>query len=182
MSVLNIVQYPAPLLNEKSEPVTEVTPAIAQLIDDMLETMYAAPGVGLAAPQVGILKRVVVIDVGSPEGKQNPIAFVNPTIISREGKVVWEEGCLSCPNLLVPVERSQKITVEGLSKEGKKIEMKAEDLLAVAFQHEIDHLDGITLVSRLSRLKRDLYLKKLKKGNLEEWSEKTSRKEKTYIG
>lgn len=163
---LNILKYPDPLLKKKSIPVAHVDREIRDLIDNLFETMYAAPGVGLAAPQVGILKRVLVIDVGRLEGethKPDPRAIINPIFKSKEGKITWEEGCLSLPQLVVPVERSKKIIVEGLDPDGRPVKYLGENLLAVAFQHEIDHLDGILLVDRISRLKRDLYKRKLEK-------------------
>lgn len=160
-----IVKYPSAVLKKTSEPVSEVTAEIRQLIDDMFETMYAAPGVGLAAPQVGISKRILVIDVGLAEGenvKSDPKAIINPEIKVQEGKIIWEEGCLSLPQLIVPVERSKKIIVEGLDVHGKPVRYFGEDLLSVAFQHEIDHLDGKLIVERLSQIKKELYMKKLK--------------------
>lgn len=162
--LLKIVEYPDPLLKKKSAPVQGVTAETRELLDNMFETMYAASGVGLAAPQVGILERIVVIDVGKMENettKPDPIALVNPTIETREGTVVWEEGCLSLPQLIVPVERSAHVVVTALSQDGRPVKILGEQLLAVALQHEIDHLNGILLVDRLSRLKRDLYRKKL---------------------
>ena len=164
--ILKIVQYPDSILKKKSAPVESVDAEVRGLIDHMFETMYDAPGVGLAAPQVGILKRILVIDVGRLEDqkqKPDPRAIINPVITNREDKIVWEEGCLSLPNLLVSVERSKKIIVEGLDYHGKPIRHLVEGLWAVAFQHEIDHLDGILLVDRLSRLKRDLYKRKLER-------------------
>lgn len=164
--ILDILKYPNPLLKKKSAPVDRVDREIRELIDNMFETMYAAPGVGLAAPQVGVLKRILVIDAGRLEGetrKPDPKAIINPVIQTREGKIVWEEGCLSCPELILPVERSQRVVVSGQDRDGKEVKWSGEDLLAVAFQHEIDHLDGILLVDRLSRLKRDLYRKRLER-------------------
>lgn len=166
--ILNILKYPDPLLKKKSESVEKVDREIQKLVEDMFETMYDAPGVGLAAPQIGILKRILIVDVGGRlegEGKRkpDPKVLINPTIITREEKIIWEEGCLSLPQLIVPVERSKKIIVEALDQHGKMVKHLGEDLLAVAFQHEIDHLEGILLVDRLSRLKRDLYKKKLEK-------------------
>lgn len=170
--ILEIVKYPNPLLKKVSSPVAVVDGEVQALIENMFETMYDAPGVGLAAPQVGINKRILVVDVGRLEGetqKPDPQVIINPVITIKEGTIVWEEGCLSLPQLIVPMERSKKVVVEGLSREGKPIKLLGEDLLAVAFQHEIDHLDGILLVNRLSRLKQDLYRKKLKKkGEVEE--------------
>jgi len=164
--LLKIVEYPSPLLKQKSKPVASVNAEVRQLISDMFETMYAANGVGLAAPQVGINERVLVIDVGrveNDETKPNPIALINPTFETKEGKLTWEEGCLSLPELIVPIERSEKVIVKALNQDGKEVKIAGEQLLAVALQHEIDHLDGILLVDRLSRLKRDFYRKKLAK-------------------
>ncbi len=164
--ILDILKYPNPLLKKKSLPVGSVDAEIRRLVNNMFETMYAAPGVGLAAPQVGILQRVLVVDVGRLEGetrKRDPKVLINPRLLSREEKIVWEEGCLSLPQLIVPVERSKKIVVEALDQHGQLKKWSGEDLLAVAFQHEMDHLDGILLVDRLSRLKRDLYKKRLEK-------------------
>jgi len=163
---LKIIEYPNPLLKQKCAPVERVTTETRTLIDNMFETMYAANGVGLAAPQVGIKQRVLIIDVGQivdGESRPHPIALVNPTFQSQEGKITWEEGCLSLPDLIVPVERSEKVVVNALDPDGKEIKILGEQLLAVALQHEIDHLDGIILVDRLSRLKRDMYRKKLEK-------------------
>ncbi len=164
--ILKIVKYPDPVLKKMSAPVARVDRETQQLIEDMFETMYDAPGVGLAAPQVGVLKRILVIDVGRLEDdskKPDPMAIVNPVIKTREGKIIWEEECLSLPQLSVSMERSKKIVVEGLDQNGKTVSLSAEDLLSVAFQHEIDHLDGVLLVDRLSQLKKDLYKKKLAK-------------------
>lgn len=180
---LNILKYPDPLLKKKSASVEKVDRDIQELIDQMFETMYAAPGVGLAAPQVGILKRILVVDIGRLEGetrKPDPRVIINPSVKTREGKIIWEEGCLSLPGLIVPVERAQKIVVEGLDRDGKSVRYPGEDLLAVAFQHEIDHLDGILLVDRLSRLKRDLYKKKLERHETFEEVERSSGP--AYIG
>lgn len=163
---LPIVEYPNPILKQKCAPVEHVTAETRQLIDNMFETMYAAKGVGLAAPQVGLLQRILVIDVGQlvdGDTRPNPIALINPEFSSQEGKITWEEGCLSLPELIVPVERSAKVVVTALNPDGETIKLLGEELLAVALQHEIDHLNGILLVDRLSRLKRDLYRKKLEK-------------------
>jgi len=164
--ILEIVRYPSAVLKRVAKPVEKIDAEIQKLIDDMYETMYDAPGVGLAAPQVGISKRILVIDVGQLEGetrKPDPRAIINPTVSTREGKILWEEGCLSLPHLIVPMERTKKIVVEGLNRDGKNVTCLGEDLLAVAFQHEIDHLDGKLIFDNLSNLKKDLYLKKLKK-------------------
>ncbi len=162
--ILDIVKYPDPILKKVAKPVEKVDREVQELIENMFETMYAAPGVGLAAPQVAVSKRILVIDVGQLEGethKPDPKAIINPIVTIQEGKILWDEGCLSLPQLIVPVERSKKILVEGLDREGKKVKYLGEDLLAVAFQHEIDHLDGKLIFDKLSRLKQDLYKKRL---------------------
>lgn len=167
--LLPIVQFPDPKLRNKSAsvPIEEIQTAEFQnLIQDMFDTMYAAPGVGLAAVQIGIHKRFMVLDIGINEGelvKRDPKVVINPQIVSREGEVIWEEGCLSCPDLIVPVKRSQKVTVKALNEKGESYEMEGEDLLAVALQHEIDHMEGILIVDKLSRLKMNLYREKLTK-------------------
>lgn len=164
--MLEIVQYPNPELKKKSEPVAAVNKDTRDLISAMFETMYAANGVGLAAPQVGIHQQILVIDVGRMENEQtrpDPIALINPHFETQEGKLTWEEGCLSLPNLIVPVERSAQVIVKALNPDGKAIKILGEQLLAVALQHEIDHLNGILLVDRLSSLKRSLYRRKLLK-------------------
>lgn len=174
MALLEILTYPDPRLAKKSTPVEAVDDTVRQLIDDMLETMYAADGVGLAAPQVGITKRLIVIDVdqkNDEEGKpleRNPRAIVNPTITAKEGKIVWEEGCLSVPEYNDEVERAAKVVCEGLDRDGKPLRIEAEGLLAVCLQHEIDHLDGVLFVDRLSRLKQSMVKKKLQKRAAEE--------------
>lgn len=170
--VLDILKYPDKRLRERSAPVKpeEINSvAFQKLLDDMFATMYAAPGVGLAAVQVGVLRRFMVLDVGIPEGeliKRDPKVLINPEFVSREGEVVWEEGCLSCPDLTVPVKRAQRVVVKGLDREGRPYELSGEDLLAVALQHEVDHMDGILILDKLSRLKQDLYKDKVKKGQV----------------
>ncbi len=164
--LLDIVKYPNPELTKACAPVDAVNQDIRQLVTDMFETMYANQGVGLAAPQVGVPLDLLVIDVGrleNEETKPDPIALINPQLKSQEGKIIWEEGCLSLPELIVPVERSAKVVVTALNPDGKEITLLGEELLAVALQHEIDHLNGILLVDKVSRLKRDLYRKKLAK-------------------
>ncbi len=168
--ILEILKYPDKGLREICKPVTDFGPDLQNQIEDMFQTMYAAPGLGLAAIQVGIFKRFMVIDVGINEGqivKKNPLVIVNPKIISKEGKIEWEEGCLSCPDLVVPVERSKKIELEYQDRHGKPGKLSAEDLTAVCIQHEIDHLDGILIFDKLSRLKQDLYKQKIKKESQE---------------
>ena len=189
--ILDIVKYPDPILRKLAKPVEKVDMEIQKLIDDMYETMYAAPGVGLAAPQVAVSKRILVIDVGLLEkdalGKEthtpDPKAIINPIVTIQEGKILWDEGCLSMPHLIVPVERSKKILVEGLDREGKKVKYLGEDLLAVAFQHEIDHLDGKLICDKLSRLKQDLYKKKLARNERTEPEEEIEHGSgPTYVG
>lgn len=183
--ILDIVKYPDPVLKKKSAPIEKVDAEIQKLIDDMFETMYAAPGVGLAAPQVGISKRILVVDVGQLEAevhKPDPKVIINPTVAIREGKILWDEGCLSLPQLIVPIERSKKIIVEGLDRDGKPVKYLGEDLLAVAFQHEIDHLDGKLIFDKLSRLKQDLYKKKLARHERYESQEIEHGTGPTYIG
>lgn len=168
--MLEILKYPDKRLREKSRAVDpeEIGKAYFQeLLDEMFHAMYAAPGVGLAAVQVGILKRMMVLDIGIDEGeliKRDPKVLINPIFKMHEGELVWEEGCLSCPDLVVPVKRAQKVVVEGLDRAGKPISIEGEDLLAVALQHEVDHMDGILILDKLSRLKQDLYRDKVKKG------------------
>jgi peptide deformylase len=164
--LLDILKYPDKGLREPCSPVKDFGPEFQKQVDDMFETMYAAPGIGLAAIQVGIFRRFFVMDVGTPEGqviKRNPTVLVNPKLVSKEGEIVWEEGCLSCPDLLVPVTRSKKIVVEFLDRHGKEQTLAVEDLMAVCIQHEIDHLDGILIVDKMSRLKIDLYKQQLKR-------------------
>jgi len=158
-----ILTFPDPLLKQKSAPVTIITDEIIQLAKDMAETMYDAPGVGLAAPQIGVLQRVIVIDVAAKNETPQLITVINPVIIQGEGETYEEEGCLSVPDFSANVKRYEQVVVKGLSLEGQERIWHADDLLAVAFQHEIDHLDGILFVDRLSPLKRDLFVKKSKK-------------------
>ncbi len=159
MAILEIKEYGEPVLREKSLTVKKVTPEISDFIRDMAETMYTASGVGLSAPQVGVLKRIIVID-GQEEGL---IALINPKIVRREGEVNEEEGCLSFPDMYSKVKRSSRVTVEGLNQKGERIEITKEGLIARALQHEIDHLDGILFIDKIGRVKRQLLLNKLKK-------------------
>lgn len=163
MSILTIVTFPDPILSREAERVGEVDAEIQELMRDMLETMYSAPGVGLAAPQVGIAKRVIVVDAGGEE-KPQPIMLANPEIVSGEGKLVYEEGCLSLPEFREKITRNEKVRVCGINERGQETVYDAEGLLAVVFQHEIDHLDGILLLNRVSGLKRDIYKRKVRKG------------------
>lgn len=163
MAIRPIVMYPHDVLATKASPVREVDAQVRQLVDDMIETMYDAPGVGLAAPQVGVLQRVAVIDVSARDEEGRLFVFINPEIIHREGKILWEEGCLSIPGVYEKVERAEKVVVRALDEEGRPFEVEAEELFAVAIQHEIDHLDGVVFLDHLSHLKRRMALKRYKK-------------------
>ena len=163
MAILEIVTYPDEPLRSKAEPVLEVTDEIRKLVTDMAETMYAAPGVGLAANQVGVKKRVAVIDTEEPEGESELIVLINPKIVARSGDLDWNEGCLSFPGMRVIVERSAQVTVRALNLDGEPFELQGEDFLAVAIQHEIDHLDGITLADKVSFLKKRMMIRELRK-------------------
>ena len=162
MSVKKIFTIPDPILKKKSLPIKNVDSSVKKLMDDMLETMYAAPGIGLAAVQVGVLKRVVVIDLSKKEEKKPPLFFINPEIISTsEEQVSYEEGCLSIPNQFAEIKRPKRCHVKYLDYNGKKKDLKADGLLATCIQHEIDHLNGILFIDYLSKLKKDLILKKV---------------------
>ncbi len=162
--VRKIVKYGDPVLETPSQPVTEFdTPELNEMIADMWETMYAAKGVGLAAPQIGIGKRVSVIDISVGEDETKKLVIVNPEIVLREGKQVGEEGCLSIPGFREPVSRANKVTVRAQDASGQPVELDGEELLARAFQHEIDHLNGILFINHLSALKRDIIRRKIKK-------------------
>ena len=166
MSKLKIYEYPHPVLREKAKEVPLVDEKIKKLLSDMLETMYDANGVGLAAPQVGVSLRMVVIDVEKDEetGKGNPIYMVNPKITWKSEEInIHCEGCLSVPKQSAEVERPASVKVEYLNENGEKQEFVAEGLLATAVQHELDHLDGVLYIDHISRLKRNMLLKKLKK-------------------
>ena len=161
MAIRSILRYPNPRLEKVSSAVKVVDDATKRLISDMFETMYDAPGIGLAAPQVDVCKRIMVVDVS--ENRSQPLAFINPEIIESEGKEVTEEGCLSVPGIYEIVERADKIKVKALDREGNSFEMEADGLLSVCIQHEIDHLDGKLFVDYLSSLKRIRIRKKMEK-------------------
>jgi peptide deformylase len=163
MAVLEILKFPDPKLKSKSLPVGKIDDHLRQLARDMAETMYSAPGVGLAAPQVGNLIRLVVIDVTPANQPKNLLVLINPEIVSTEGECTWEEGCLSVPDYSEEVKRKEKVVCRCQDLEGKTIEITAEGLLAIALQHEIDHLDGVLFLDHLSSLKRALYKRKQKK-------------------
>jgi peptide deformylase len=161
MAMLDILRYPDPRLYEKAEPVPEVDDSIRGLIRDMAETMYSAPGVGLAATQVNVHKRVVVIDAS--ESRDQLVVLINPEIVSSEGFQYCDEGCLSVPGIYEPVERSERVTVRALDADGRPFVLTAERLLAVCIQHELDHLEGKVFVDYLSRLKQQRIKAKLQK-------------------
>ena len=161
--IREIVKYPDPVLEVPTEPVTEFNDELRQFVDDMFESMYAAKGIGLAAPQVGISKRLTVIDLSFKERPEERIVLINPEIILKEGKQYEEEGCLSLPEIREKVSRAAKVKVRAQDLDGNWFEMEGTELLSRAFQHEIDHLDGILFFRRVSALKRDLIKRKVKK-------------------
>jgi peptide deformylase len=164
MTTLKIVTYPDQLLSRPSKPVDNIDQSIQDLIEKMAVTMYEAPGVGLAAIQVGIDKSIVVYDESPMDGKRDFNVLINPKIIRREGEILTEdEGCLSVPDFTASVRRSARVTVEALDREGKPLTIDAEDILAIILQHEIDHLNGILFVDRLSALKRELFKRRVRK-------------------
>jgi peptide deformylase len=163
MAILEIVKYPHPVLKKKCEPVGEIDEEVRKLIDDMRETMYGASGVGLAACQVGVSRRVIVLDVSPMDPQHSFLALINPEIISEEGEVDHEEGCLSVPDYLEKIKRKEKVCVKGLSPEGMEVEINGDGIFAIALQHEIDHINGILILDRVSQLKREIYRNKLKK-------------------
>ena len=162
--IKKIIIEPDPILRKKCEPLEIVDDETKKLMDDMLETMYAAPGIGLAAVQVGILKRLVVIDISKDEEKKRPLFLVNPLIVQQSKKTsVYEEGCLSLPGQFAEIERPAECTIKYIDYEGKQKELKADGLLATCIQHEVDHLNGILFIDYLSKLKKDMIIKKLVK-------------------
>jgi len=163
MAILEILTYPDPVLRKVAAPVKNINAKTARLIDDMLETMYAAPGVGLAAPQVGASHRIIVMDVDHENPHKQIYKLINPVITRAEGDIVWEEGCLSVVDFTAEVRRAAQVEVVALDENEKELKIEAEGLLAVALQHEIDHLDGKLFIDRISRLKRELYTRRRKK-------------------
>ena len=173
MAIRPILEAPDPILRQVSSPVEAITPELQTLIDDMFETMYAAPGIGLAAIQVGVPKRILVIDLQDPEEEggeavRKPMVFINPEILrSAETIVPYQEGCLSVPDQYAEVERPEAIRARWLDRDGKVREEELDGLLATCLQHEMDHLEGILFIDHLSRLKRDMILRKLAKARKE---------------
>ncbi len=170
MPLREIVKFPDPRLKEVAKPITDVDNDLRELARDMIDVMYDEPGIGLAAPQVGASVRMFVIDTEWNEeaGEKSSIVVLNPEISERAGSITWEEGCLSVPDYVANVDRDATITLRGMDLEGNAIEERAEGLRAVCIQHEVDHLDGVLFIDRISRLKRSLYVKKRKKQLLEE--------------
>jgi peptide deformylase len=168
MAVLKICTFPDRVLLEEAEPISAIDREIAKLADDMTETMYAAPGIGLAANQVGVSRRLIVIDTSKRDPDSQLIVLVNPEMVSGEGLITMEEGCLSVPDYQAEVMRYQKVKVRGLDLQGKLMELDAEGLLAVVLQHEIDHLNGTLFIDHLSRLKRELCKRRLRKRRAKE--------------
>jgi len=165
MAVRPVLLFPDPRLKRKSAPIAQVSDEIRALAADMLETMYDEPGIGLAAPQVGEAIRLIVVDTTWTEegAERSPLVLLNPEIVSREGTITWNEGCLSVPDYQADVERAARIRLRAQDLDGKPVEIDAEELQAVCFQHEVDHLEGILFIDRISRLKRSLYVNKRKK-------------------
>lgn len=165
MALREVLKFPDKRLREVSKPISEITEEIRALAQEMCEVMYDEPGIGLAAPQVGESIRLIVVDTEwtREDAERSPLILVNPEISEREGTVTWTEGCLSVPDFEAEVERAQRVRLVATDLEGKPVEIEAEELQAVCFQHEIDHLDGVLFIDRISRLKRSLYVKKRKK-------------------
>ena len=172
MAVRPIVKYGHPMLHQPSEPVREIDDAIRKLLDDMVETMYAAPGIGLAAPQIAVPLRVIVVDLSVGEEKGQLIELINPEFVLREGEQRHDEGCLSVPGFGGSPVRPERVVVKGLDPDGQERTYEGTELLARAFCHEIDHIDGLLFVDRLTPLKRDLMKRKLrKKARTDDWEE-----------
>jgi len=163
MAIRPILKFPAPELKEPAHAVKNIDAQVQGLVDDLVETMYAAPGLGLAATQLGSSERVIVLDVREEEPKLGLIKLINPVLVQAEGSILWEEGCLSVVDYTAEVRRASHVLVKAWTPDEKEIEIEAEGLLAVALQHEFDHLEGKLFIDRISRLKRDLYRRRVKK-------------------
>jgi peptide deformylase len=168
MAIRSILHYPDPRLRQKAEPVTQVTPEIRKLVDDMAETMYAAPGVGLAATQIGEPHRVFLVDIAGEDEPSNLHVFINPELVKKEGEQCAPEGCLSFPGITEEIKRASKVTVRALDKDGQPFELSAEGLLAVAIQHENDHLDGVLMIDKMGMLKKRIVQRKMAKRGAED--------------
>jgi peptide deformylase len=163
MSILRIREYPEDVLKRTAEPVRNVDGKLQALIEDMFETLYAAPGLGLAAPQIGEPIRLFVYDLGIREGETDKRIIINPTIVEQDGEILEEEGCLSIPDYREVVKRAARVMLKGFDRDGKEVELEAQGLEARLFQHELDHLNGVLMFDHLSPLKRDLIQRKFKK-------------------
>jgi peptide deformylase len=163
MALLQIRKFPDDVLKKPAQPVQNINGTLAQLLDSMAQTMYAAPGVGLAAPQIGESQRVIVIDTDHQEPGKHLLKLINPEIVESDGKIIWEEGCLSVVDYAADVERAKRVLVRAWTPDQKQIEIEGDELLAVALQHEIDHLNGKLFIDRISRIKRELYKRKRNK-------------------
>lgn len=166
--IREILEYPDARLREVGKAVAEVTPQIQALVDDMAETMYAAPGCGLAATQLGIAQRIFVIDCAGEDEPSDLRVFINPEIVEKDGSQSWEEGCLSFPGVTEEIKRAERVKVKALDREGKAFELEASGLLAVAIQHESDHLNGVLMIDKLSALKKRMMGRKLAKAKQHE--------------
>jgi peptide deformylase len=176
MGLREVLKFPDKRLREVSKPITEVTDEIRSLAQEMLDVMYDEPGIGLAAPQVGEPIRLVVVDTEWTEedSEKNPLVLINPEIAERDGKITWTEGCLSVPDFTADVERAARVKLLAQGLDGEAITIEAEELQAVCFQHEIDHLDGVLFIDHISRLKREMYVRKRKKQLRQELEESDS--------
>ena len=165
MALRDVLKFPDPRLREISKPILEINDEIRELAKDMCDVMYDEPGIGLAAPQLGVPLRLIVVDTTWTEEdtERNPLILINPEITERQGSIVWREGCLSVPDFESEVERHAKVHLVAQDLEGEEVVIEAEELQAVCFQHEADHLDGVLFIDRISRLKRNLYVKRRKK-------------------
>jgi peptide deformylase len=163
MAIRKILHYPDKRLRVPGEPVTDFGPALQTLIDDMAETMYAAPGVGLAATQIGVSQQLFIVDVSSGEGPNDLRIFINPTIVKADGEIDWEEGCLSFPGVHQDITRAERVKVRAQDRKGEWFEIEADGLMAIALQHEKDHLDGKLMIDHLSALKRRIVHRAMQK-------------------
>lgn len=163
MALRTILKYPDKELKRRAAPVKEIDGRVAELLGDMTETMYAAPGVGLAAVQVGVPQRAIVVDVNTEEPGKELLQLINPEIVEREGTITWEEGCLSVVDFTAEVRRAARVLLRAWTLDQKEIQIEAEGLLAVALQHELDHLDGKLFIDRISPLKRDIYRRRIRR-------------------
>lgn len=163
MPVMEILKFPHPVLRRRAAEIARIDDRVRELAKSMIETMHKAPGIGLAAPQVGVSERLIVVDLSAGEDPKEVVILVNPEIVTSEGEIEFEEGCLSIPDLNEKVTRAHKVTVRGYDLEGREVEISGEELMAVALQHEVDHLDGVLFLDHISRLKRSRYVTKRKK-------------------